>query len=50
MKYGDLPLEGTLAIINADEPNDDQAKLLAHGAEHLVWRAWHGVRWLGAKH
>ena len=36
MKYGDLPLEETLAMIDADEPNDDQAKLLAHGMENLV--------------
>ncbi len=36
MKYGDLPLEDTLAMIDADEPNDDQAKMLAHGMENLV--------------
>ena len=36
MKYGDLPLEETLAMIDADEPNDDQAALLAHGMEDLV--------------
>ncbi len=36
MKYGDLPLEETLAMIDADEPNDDQAKLLANGMENLV--------------
>jgi hypothetical protein len=36
MKYGDLPLEETLAMIDADEPNDDQAELLAHGMENLV--------------
>ncbi len=36
MKYGNLPLEETLAMIDADEPNDDQAKLLAHGMENLV--------------
>ncbi len=50
MKYDDLPLEETLAMIDADEPNDDQAKLLAHGTEHLARRAWDGGRWLGAKH
>lgn len=36
MKYGDLPLEETLAMVDADEPNDDQAELLANGMEHLV--------------
>ncbi len=36
MKYGDLPLEETLAMIDADEPNDDQVKLLAHGMENLI--------------
>ena len=35
-KYGDLPLEETLAMIDADVPNDDQAALLAHGMENLV--------------
>ncbi len=42
MKYGDLPLEETLAMIDTDKPNDDQAKLLAHGMENLVWRGWLG--------
>ena len=36
MKYGDLPLEETLAMIDVGVPNDDQAKLLAHGMENLV--------------
>ncbi len=36
MKFGELPLEDTLAMLDADEPNDDQAVLLAHGMEHLV--------------
>ena len=35
-KFGDLPLEETLAMIDAGVPNDDQAKLLAHGMENLV--------------
>jgi len=35
-KFGDLPLEETLAMVDADVPNDDQAKLLAHGMENLV--------------
>ncbi len=48
MKYGDLPLEETLAMIDADEPNDDQAVITA-------WRIWFGVlgavcSGLGAKH
>ncbi len=36
MKFGELPLEGTLAMINADKPNDDQALMLANGLECLV--------------
>jgi hypothetical protein len=35
-KFGDLPLEETLAMIDADVPNDDQAKLLVLGMENLV--------------
>lgn len=34
--YGEVPLNATLAILDADEPNDDQAKLLAGGMENLV--------------
>ncbi len=42
-------LHGTLSglALNTDKPNDDQVKLLAHGTENLVWRAWHGMRWAG---
>lgn len=36
MKYGELPLEETLAMVDADEPNDDQAILLVNGLECLV--------------
>jgi hypothetical protein len=35
-KYGELPLEETLAMLDADKPNDDQAKLLVKGMENLV--------------
>lgn len=35
-KYGYLPLEETLAILNADKPNDDQLKMLVSGMENLV--------------
>ena len=31
-----LPLEDTLAVLGATEPNDDQAKLLMEGMEILV--------------
>lgn len=34
--YGEVPLEGTLAILGANEPNDEQAKLLAEGMQNLV--------------
>jgi hypothetical protein len=27
-KYGDLPLDETLAMVDADEPNDDQENLV----------------------
>jgi hypothetical protein len=35
-KYGDLPLEETLAMVEADAPNDDQAELLANGMRNLA--------------
>jgi hypothetical protein len=35
-KYGELPLEETLAIIDADEPNVEQVEMLANGMENLV--------------
>ena len=35
-KFGELPLDETLAIINATEPNDGQAVLLRDGMEVLV--------------
>lgn len=35
-KYGDIPLDETLAILDAEEPNEDQAKLLADGMQNLV--------------
>jgi hypothetical protein len=50
-KYGDLPLDETLAMVDADEPNDDQAVLLAHGMENLVGVLGTVVSGLGeAKH
>ncbi len=36
MKFGELPLEGTLALLDTDKPNDDQVLMLAHGLECLV--------------
>ena len=35
-KYGELPLEETLAVLNADKPNEDQLKMLVSGMENLV--------------
>lgn len=35
-KFGEIPLEDTLAIIGAETPNDDQAVLLKDGMEILV--------------
>ena len=34
--YGEVPLSDTLAMVNAAEPNDQQAGLLADGMEILV--------------
>ena len=35
-KYGEIPLDETLAVLDAEEPNDEQAKLLADGMQNLV--------------
>ena len=35
-KFGEVPMDETLAIINATEPNDEQAVLLRDGMEVLV--------------
>ena len=35
-KYGQLPLDETLAMACADKPNDEQIKLLTSGLEALV--------------
>lgn len=35
-KYGEIPLEETLATLEAGVPNDDQAKMLADGMEIFV--------------
>ncbi len=37
-------------MIDTDEPNDDQAKLLAHGTENLVGVLGAVCGGLGAKH
>lgn len=34
--YGEVPLTDTLALVDAIEPNDDQAVLLADGMEILI--------------
>lgn len=34
--YGEVPLSDTLALLDATEPNDDQALLLADGMEVLI--------------
>ncbi len=36
MKFGELPLEGTLALLDTDKLSDDQALMLASGLECLV--------------
>lgn len=35
-KYGELPLDETLAMINMDKPNEEQLKLMADGMEIFV--------------
>lgn len=35
-RHGDLPLDETLAMLEAEIPNAAQASLLAHGMENLV--------------
>lgn len=35
-KFGEMPLEDTLAILDATEPNDEQEVLLRDGMEILV--------------
>lgn len=34
--YGEVPLDDTLSILDATEPNDKQLELLARGMETLV--------------
>ena len=35
-KYGELPLEESIALLHAETINDSQAKLLANGMENLA--------------
>lgn len=35
-RFGEIPLEDTLAILDATEPNDEQAVLLRDGMEILM--------------
>lgn len=35
-KYGEMPLEDTLAVLGATEPNEEQAMLLRDGMEIFV--------------
>jgi hypothetical protein len=35
-KYGELPLEEKLAMINMDKPNEEQIQLMTDGMEILV--------------
>jgi hypothetical protein len=35
-KYGELPLDETLAMINTDRPNEAQVKMLTSGMEIFV--------------
>jgi hypothetical protein len=35
-KVGEISLDETLAVLNADEPNEAQARLLADGMQNLV--------------
>jgi len=35
-KFGELPLDDTLAMLEIDRPNEDQLKMLISGMENLV--------------
>jgi len=35
-KFGDMPLEETLAVLNVDRPNESQLHLLVSGMENFV--------------
>jgi len=35
-KYGELPLDETLAMINLDKPDEDQLQLMTNGMEIFV--------------
>lgn len=48
-KYGGIPLDETLAILDAEEPNEDQAKLLANGMQNLVGLLGGVISGLGEK-
>jgi len=36
MKYGELPLDKTLAMIDINKPNAEQTKMLVNGMEDLI--------------
>lgn len=36
MKYGDLPLDEQLAMINIEKPNAEQTEMLVNGMNNLV--------------
>lgn len=46
-KYGELPLDETLAMINMDKPNAEQLQLMAAGMEVLVGTLGNVVMGLG---
>ena len=51
MKYGEIALDETLALVDAIEPNEEQLKLLVLGLENLVGVLGNIISGLGeAKH
>jgi len=36
MKYGELPLDETLAMLDIEKPNAEQTDMLANGMENLI--------------
>jgi len=36
MKYGELPLDETLAMIDMDKPNSEQTQMLVNGTETFI--------------
>lgn len=47
MKYGELPLDETLAMIDIEKPNEEQTEMLVNGMNNLVGLLGNVVMGLG---